>query len=145
MNNFFVIANTEKEYALKTADLVEAYLKERGMKCRRADGSRSRHIGLRDWREPHYTDDRQIPDDTECIIVLGGDGTLLQAARDTAGRDIPLIGINNGHLGYLTQVSGDGDIFQALERLFADDYTKMRRLALWGSDDMPIKFLDQFY
>ena len=115
MNNFFVIANTEKDYAMRTADQVERYLLEKGMTCGRADASRkkkrSKHTGL----EAHYTDAGQIPDDTDCIIVLGGDGTLLQAARDTAGRDIPLLGINSGHLGYLCQVTEEDRVLPALD------------------------------
>ncbi len=47
----------------------------------------------------HYTDPDLIREDTQCIIVLGGDGTLLQAARDVVHRDIPLLGINLGHSG----------------------------------------------
>ena len=45
-----------------------------------------------------YTDPERIPGGTECIIVLGGDGTLLQAARDVVDLEIPLFGINMGTL-----------------------------------------------
>ena len=43
------------------------------------------------------------------VITLGGDGTLIQAARDLAGRDLPMIGINLGGLRYLTQIGREGD------------------------------------
>ena len=134
MRNFFIIVNTDKDAARSTADAVENYLAEKGMRCRRAASvsrkwADSRGNGL----TPHYTDAGQIPDDTDCIIVLGGDGTLLEAARDTAGRDIPLIGINTGHLGYLTQVSREEDIFPALDRLIADDYRINTRMMLDGA------------
>lgn len=41
---------------------------------------------------------------SECLIAIGGDGTLLQAARLVAGRNVPLLGINRGRLGFLTDV-----------------------------------------
>lgn len=50
----------------------------------------------------------EVPADTECVITLGGDGTLIQAARDLAGRNLPMIGINLGGLGYLTQIGREG-------------------------------------
>jgi len=133
MNNFFVIANTEKDYAMQTADKVEEFLQDRGLSCRRADSTKKKRVQKITGLEPHFTDAGQIPDNTDCIIVLGGDGTLLQAARDTAGKDIPLLGINNGHLGYLSQVSDDDAVFPALERLINDDYRIDRRMLLDGA------------
>ena len=43
----------------------------------------------------------------DLVIVLGGDGTFLSAAREVAPRAVPIIGINQGHLGFLTQISRD--------------------------------------
>ncbi len=46
----------------------------------------------------------QLASHSQCLISIGGDGTLLQAARLVAGRDVPLLGINRGRLGFLTDV-----------------------------------------
>lgn len=56
-----------------------------------------------------------IPEDIECVITLGGDGTLIRATRDLHIYDIPFIGVNLGTLGYLTEIEREnlrGDIFQ---------------------------------
>ncbi len=44
-------------------------------------------------------------DPVDLLIALGGDGTLLRAGRSVAGRDIPVLGVNLGHLGFLTALS----------------------------------------
>ena len=58
----------------------------------------------------------EIYTNADAIIVLGGDGTLLSIARQSAPYDIPLFGINLGHLGFLTEVEAT-DMYPALEEL----------------------------
>ena len=72
-----------------------------------------------------------IPDGVQCIIVLGGDGTLLQAARDVVHREIPLLGINLGQLGFLAEVDLQS-LYSALDQLMADDYEVEERMMLEG-------------
>lgn len=57
----------------------------------------------------------EVPDGCQLIIVLGGDGTLLSAARAISGRDIPLFAVNLGGLGFLTAITID-EVFTELER-----------------------------
>jgi NAD+ kinase len=59
----------------------------------------------------------QVPEGCDLVIVLGGDGTLLSAARAIAGRDIPLFAVNVGGLGFLTAITVD-EIYPELERAF---------------------------
>ncbi len=70
----------------------------------------------------HYTDPDKVPDDTQCIIVLGGDGTLLQAARDVVHKEIPLLGINLGTLGFLAEVDKKIPMYPCSGSLLSDDY-----------------------
>jgi NAD+ kinase len=62
-----------------------------------------------------------IAEKSEVLIVLGGDGTIIATARLVAGRGIPVLGINLGWLGYLTEFSID-DTQKALESLIRCDY-----------------------
>lgn len=65
----------------------------------------------------------------DMIIVLGGDGTLLNIARQSASYDVPLFGINLGHLGFLTEVEAE-DMYLALENLISGEYEIERRMML---------------
>ena len=70
--------------------------------------------------------------DADCIIVLGGDGTLVRAARDMASIGIPLIGVNMGTLGYLCELERS-TVFDAIDRLFEDRYELEERMLIKGS------------
>jgi len=63
----------------------------------------------------------QVPDGTQLVIVLGGDGTLLSAARAIAGRDIPLFAVNLGSLGFLTAITVE-QLFPELERALRGEH-----------------------
>ena len=79
-----------------------------------------------------YTDAQHVSDEVECVLVLGGDGTLLQAARDLVDRSIPLLGINMGTLGYLAEIDRK-NIFPALDKLIGGEYTVEHRMMLTGT------------
>lgn len=65
----------------------------------------------------------------DLIITLGGDGTLLGAARSLAGTGIPILGVNLGHLGFLTDLEM-ADLFPCLDRLLQGDYIIEKRMML---------------
>jgi NAD+ kinase len=71
----------------------------------------------------------EVPDGCELVIVLGGDGTLLSAARAISGKEIPLFAVNLGGLGFLTAISLD-DVFPELERAFRGEHRIGRRRLL---------------
>ena len=62
-----------------------------------------------------------VPDGAQLIIVLGGDGTLLSAARAINGRQIPLFAVNLGSLGFLTAITVE-QLFPELERLLRGEH-----------------------
>jgi NAD+ kinase len=64
------------------------------------------------------------PHDVDLCLVLGGDGTILQALRTYAGTDVPIFGINFGTVGFLAAAEGDA-MEGALERAFAGDFEVM--------------------
>ena len=126
MDKFFIIANRQKDKELKTARKVEAYLNSKGKSCILREETSEQKA-----RSNHYTDVEKIPKEVECIIVIGGDGTLLQAARDVVNRQIPLLGINMGTLGYLAEIDRSS-IDGALNHLMLDEYTIEKRMMLNG-------------
>lgn len=62
-----------------------------------------------------------VPEGTEIVVVLGGDGTILGAAELTEGTDVPILGINMGHVGFLAEFESF-QLTEALERIAARDY-----------------------
>ena len=65
----------------------------------------------------------------EFIVVLGGDGTILQAARTASLYDVPIFGINLGTLGYLTDVERS-EAFAALEKVIKGEYKTEKRMMI---------------
>ncbi len=123
MKHFYVITNGHKDRDLEKTNYIREYLEKHNRKCT------VQVQGMEEER--HYTDSAKIPWDVDCILVLGGDGTMLEAARDTVNRDIPLLGINLGTLGYMAEVEENG-LDAALDRLMEDRYEVEPRMMLTG-------------
>lgn len=118
MDKFYILANAQKDENLKLTEEIETYLKEKGKQVK-VDTS-------------EVVCARNIPADTQCILVLGGDGTLIRAAREVLHTKIPLLGVNLGTLGYLAEVER-AQIVSALDKLIQDDYIIEERMMLKGT------------
>ncbi|MGE5584285.1 MAG: NAD(+)/NADH kinase [Bacillota bacterium] len=70
-----------------------------------------------------------IGEKIDLAVVLGGDGALLNAARRLAGSEVPILGVNVGHLGFLTEVELP-DIYEAIDRVLAGRYAVEGRMML---------------
>jgi NAD+ kinase len=69
------------------------------------------------------------PSRIDALLTLGGDGTMLRGARLVAGRQIPVLGVNLGRLGFLTACARE-DMELAIQRLAAGDYIVQKRMTL---------------
>jgi NAD+ kinase len=68
-----------------------------------------------------------VADQSDIVIALGGDGTLLRAARAVGDRLTPILGVNIGSLGFLTEVTVD-EVYEALEEILSDGYRHEDRM-----------------
>ncbi len=118
MKNYLIVTNKGKDKDLKITDKIASYLNDKGVTVHRA---------LRNVEDRE--DDKVKCDGIDAIIVLGGDGTFLQVARECASVDVPLLGVNLGALGFLAETSTD-NIEKAIDRLIAGDYDISKRMML---------------
>ena len=116
MNKILILPNIDKPTALTlTGKLIEE-LTRRGFQPL-IEGNVAQCLG----QSTGILGETAAWDDLDLVIVLGGDGTLLNAARRIYPRQIPLLGVNLGHLGFLTRIES-GRLDEALNELSAGNY-----------------------
>lgn len=118
--HFLIYTNYNKDPKGEMTDRVITYLQTKGQICTKAT-----------YADGFVIPAEEIPSDAFCMLVLGGDGTMLRASRDTKEVDIPLIGVNLGTLGYLTEIE-PGGLEAALDKLIAEEYQIQSRMMLKG-------------
>jgi NAD+ kinase len=96
------------------------WLEQRSIRYR-LDEQTALYAGCRDF----FVRD-EVPEGTDLVIVLGGDGTLLSAARAIGARDIPLFAVNLGRLGFLTAIKLE-ELYPELERSLRGEHRIGRR------------------
>lgn len=94
-------------------------------------------------------DAEAVPEDqwaevSDLVVAIGGDGTMLYASRLVAGKDVPLLGINRGRLGFLADIT-PGEMLRRLDEVLGGDFIEERRLMLEAivanGDDTPRRAL----
>mgnify|MGYP003532689830 FL=1 len=120
MKNFFILTKDDSDKSKGFINEIIDYIKENG-------GDARAHI----LNRQRSSEPLEVPEKTECILTVGGDGTMIRAAMRTIRSNLPILGINKGHLGYLCDLD-ESNYRKALKRLFADDYEIEERMLLSG-------------
>ena len=125
--HFLIYTNMHKDQERVVTERIRKYLESKGQKV-------TLQIVTKDWKDGDRQEGKQelsFPEDVDLMLVLGGDGTVLQAARETIHLRVPLIGVNLGSLGFMTQIEL-GSLETALDRLIAGEYREESRMLLQG-------------
>lgn len=119
MKNFLIITNDKKDPQYTLTHEISDYIEKKGASAKIAAKSMDGEKGS------------IIPENTpiDCVLVLGGDGTMLRAAKDIMDRQIPILGINLGTLGFLADVEKDR-YREAIDALIADKFFIQERMML---------------
>lgn len=124
MRHFLIITNTYKDADHALTKKLSDYIRSRG-------GTSSCFYSAGETFAAAAPLSGEIPAETDGILVLGGDGTLIRAASRLVQTRLPLIGVNLGTLGYLCELE-EQNLFAAIDRLMAEDYIVERRMMLEG-------------
>lgn len=126
MERFLVRTNESKDEGFKITNLIKSILEENGKTVDVEIMDDEKIYGKETVCE---FDHKNRPD---IVIVLGGDGTMLRAARDFVEEEIPLLGVNLGSLGYLAEVD-KASVEEALNKLINNEFFIEERMMLEGS------------
>lgn len=132
MRTIGIFLNQEKAHGAEVAKKLVTILEMRGVSVL-LEPTLAEHIHRQDCQSELSSWSQEMVD---AVFVLGGDGTLLGVARKIAGKHIPILGINIGNLGFLSEAEPH-DLAKAVDRILAGEYTVERRMMLdvqWRRD-----------
>ncbi len=118
-----IVANVAKAKSPEYTAALRDWILKRGLEVHLEEGIASK-IGCLPGIEM-----RKLWTMVDLIVVFGGDGTILRTARMVRERDVPLVGINLGGFGYLTEVNL-GEMFDALDLILAGNFQVEKRMML---------------
>jgi NAD+ kinase len=120
VNAIALYVNTERPRAAEVAKRVVELAKKHGVRVGICEGD-GEGIGF---------PSECTLEEADLLVTVGGDGTLLRAARLVHALRIPILGVNTGRLGFLTEVEANDEGFAALERVFHGQVEVDERVAL---------------
>ena len=124
MKTIGFITNLEKDPELSYTEGLIKFAQEKGCKALIKESFREK-IKYGDA----VPNTEKIYENADFLIVLGGDGTILRAARKAVGYELPILGVNIGTLGYLADVERN-DAYEAIEKILDYDYKIEKRMML---------------
>lgn len=128
MRKIALITNFNIGDKVSAALQVAQYLRQHGCEVMTATYNKEkigRHRFARGSNDLTFVPQDTLYSEAELLIVLGGDGTILEASRRAAMRRIPILGINLGHLGYMAEL--EMDELYLLDKLFTGEYEEEKR------------------
>jgi NAD+ kinase len=123
MKRIGIIAKKNKPEAIEVTSRLLLWLKERGIEVVLDEDIASQVMPTRGVEKA------EIPSQVDMVIVLGGDGTLLSVARLPGIENIPIVGVNLGAMGFLTEIPLE-ELYSTLEKILQGHYEKDRRMTL---------------
>jgi NAD+ kinase len=124
-----IVVKPNHAEAWRTACELAAWFKERGILTVGEPVSQAERFESNALCQIPTDESGIIGADVDLLVVLGGDGTMIATARLIGDRETPVLGINYGSLGYLTEFRIE-EMFLALETILAGDYELDRRVSL---------------
>lgn len=121
MKKFLIATNSLKDENLILTSKISDYIKIHGGQVLSVTGDSKNGMFYEDGNDSDF----------DCVIALGGDGTILKAGRDLRHLNIPIVGVNLGTLGFLAEIEPD-QIFPVIDRLMRDEYELEPRMNLKG-------------
>ncbi len=124
MKKFGIIGHLDRPQIKEVTRTIIKWAEKNGMECRIC-AELVQLVG----RDDIASEKEEIWKHSDCIISLGGDGSMLTSARAAGCHQIPILGINLGSLGFLTEVTHD-QLLQSLDKLKNDDFNIEERMVL---------------
>jgi len=126
MKNIGIVSNNDKKEAIETANKIYEYLIKKDINVLMIESDKMPEF----YSLPSVTED-ELSEKSDVILSVGGDGTFLRASKYSFKREIPVLGINVGNLGFLTVVD-TCNMYDAIDNVLENNFKIEKRMLLEG-------------